>query len=131
VKHFILVLVGTLLVSGLGCGKKPQPARGDLSGLVTLLKEGDDSSRAGAASALGDLGPGAKTAVPALAAALRDEYEGVREQAARALGQIGPDAKAAVPALQVTLRDTVDPVRLAAADALKKIDPAAAAKAGL
>jgi HEAT repeat protein len=54
--------------------------------------------RTKAAEALGNIGPKAKAAVPALAEALRDPS--VRTEAAVALGNIGPDAKGAVSALQ-------------------------------
>src|SRR5262249_52412652 len=54
--------------------------------------------RAKAAQALGQLGPDAKSAVPALIEALRDAS--VRIDAATALGDIGPEAKKAVGALR-------------------------------
>ena len=54
--------------------------------------------RTKAAEALGNMGPKAKSAVPALIDALKDPN--VRTEAAIALGNIGPDAKSAVSALQ-------------------------------
>jgi len=54
--------------------------------------------RTKAAEALGNIGPGAKAAVPALIGALNDRD--IRTEAAIALGNIGPDAKDAVSALQ-------------------------------
>ena len=54
-------------------------------------------------AALRDLGAGAKSAVPALTAALKDRDLYVRRFAARALGEIGPDAQSAVPALNKAL----------------------------
>lgn len=53
--------------------------------------------RAKAAQALGNLGPDAREAVPALIEALQDPD--VRTDAATALGNIGPDAKEAISAL--------------------------------
>jgi HEAT repeat protein len=54
--------------------------------------------RTKAIEALGNIGPKAKAAVPALIDSLRDP--GVRTEAAVALGNIGPDARDAVSALQ-------------------------------
>ena len=69
-------------------GKKKGPAPTDPTALV----------RTKAAEALGNIGPPAKAAVPALIDSLRDAN--VRTEAAVALGNIGPDAKGAVSALQ-------------------------------
>jgi HEAT repeat protein len=55
--------------------------------------------RESAALALGQVGPLARRAIPALTAALGDEHGGVRHNAADALGQMGPAARPAVPAL--------------------------------
>jgi HEAT repeat protein len=60
---------------------------------------GDPSLKRIAAEALGDIGPDAREAVPALAAVLSDENESVRQAACDALGKIGPDAREAMPAL--------------------------------
>jgi hypothetical protein len=55
-----------------------------------------------AASALGRMGKDAKSAVPALAAALQVPGEEVQvlRNACYALGDIGPDAASAIPALK-------------------------------
>jgi HEAT repeat protein len=79
-----------------------------------------------AAVAIGDLGPGARAAVPALIEALRDPNATVRFQAAISLGCIGPEARAAVPALIGTLKDGVFFVRGWSAFALGEIGPEAA-----
>ena len=52
-----------------------------------------------AAEALGNIGPEAKGAVPALTKALQDESCIVRMRAASALGRMGPEAKQAVDSL--------------------------------
>jgi hypothetical protein len=64
--------------------------------LTELLRDGDPYVRRYAADCLGDLGPVAKPAVPALLALYRDEGlpGSVRDTAAQALKQIDPQAAA-------------------------------------
>lgn len=81
--------------------------------------------RTSAAQALGQIGPEAKTAVPALAELLKDAESYVRSTAAGALGQIGPEAKGAVSGLIELLKDTESWVRSNALDTLGKIGPEA------
>jgi HEAT repeat protein len=57
--------------------------------LIGALSDSEPKFRAGAANALGVLGPAAKAAVPALKKALKDEDEKVRQSAAVALKAIG------------------------------------------
>ena len=52
-----------------------------------------------AALALGQIGPDARDAVPALNEALGDSQWAVRRQAALALGRMGAEARAAIPGL--------------------------------
>src|SRR5205085_4604058 len=79
--------------------------------------------RQAAATALGQIGPAAREAVPALTPLLRDPDGDVRSAAFQALGRIGPAAAAAVPALVEAL---ADPARRGpAAEALAAIGPAA------
>ena len=61
------------------------------------LKSHDADVRRAAARALGDIGPDAKDAVPALIEALEDDE--VSLIAIWALGQIGPAARSAAPAI--------------------------------
>jgi HEAT repeat protein len=84
-----------------------------------------------AAKALGNMGPSAASAVPALTkAVLEDDTSFVRENAAEALGKIGSNAKSAEPALiKTVLKDDSVPVRMNAAKALAKIDPESKAAA--
>ena len=79
--------------------------------------------------ALGDIGPKAKAAVPALSEALKDQNEYVRRRAAQALSNIGPEAKKAAPSLIEALKDNNSWVRKNAAQALKKINTPEAQKA--
>jgi hypothetical protein len=56
--------------------------------LTELLKNGDEGSRNSACIALGQIGPAAKAALPALRAALADKSQDVRRFAARAIQRI-------------------------------------------
>jgi len=59
----------------------------------------EEGVRESAALALGQVGPPARRAIPALTIALGDEHGGVRYNAANALGQMGTAARPSVPAL--------------------------------
>ena len=82
--------------------------------------------RAAAAQMLGDLGPPAAKAAPALVNALADPNPILRRNAAFALGKIRARPEWAVPALGVLLRDSNEEVRMYAAIALKKFGAQAA-----
>ena len=74
-------------------------------------------------NALGQIGPEARDAVPAITAILReDPDEGMRCAAARALGNIGPEACTAIPTLLDSQKDTSPSVSRMATDALSLID---------
>jgi HEAT repeat protein len=89
--------------------------------LTDALAEQDSQTRRLSAWTLGDLGPLAKPAVPALIRALDDRDPEVRREVAAALGQLGPEAKAAVKPLRDALNDRN--LRLHAAVALLQISP--------
>lgn len=83
-----------------------------------------------ASKALGQIGPVAEAAIPALIVCLSDESGAVRSSAAATLGEIGPAALSAVPVLIVCLSDSYDggghfgprmPVRQSAQYALQSI----------
>jgi len=76
--------------------------------------------RVAAAQVLGDLGPAARNAVPALVEALRDRDPTLRRNAAFALGKIRAKPALVVPALAGLLSDRNEEVRMYAAIALKK-----------
>jgi HEAT repeat protein len=78
--------------------------------------------RAWSAQAIGDIGPGAAEAVPALIALLRNQDVGSRNNAAIALRGIGPEAKSALPALREALSDPNGDVRRFASLAIEKIE---------
>jgi HEAT repeat protein len=93
-----------------------------------LAKHPESLVRGASAVALGRIGLGAATAVPALAEALRDEESYVRGNAAQALARFGEEADAAVPDLVRALRDPVESIRVLAVEAIGEIGaPAAAA----
>jgi len=78
--------------------------------------------------ALGEMGPQAQAAVPALIKALDDDRPEVRLQAAIALGEIGPDAKPAASTIIKLIDDSFPSVRAAAIFALGRIgEPSTAA----
>jgi 3-methyladenine DNA glycosylase AlkC len=93
--------------------------------LIQALEDEELEVRRSAALALGEMGPAAVDAVPALIRALEDENVFVRRDAADALGDIGPGAVEAVPALIQALGDENDYVRMAARYALRNIGPEA------
>jgi HEAT repeat protein len=93
---------------------------GDVRGLQITLKSEKASERVASARILGEIGPAAKDAAPALAEALKDPERDVRQNAAQSLGYIGPGARVAAPALIFALKDNDAQVRRSAAFALGK-----------
>lgn len=117
-------------------GKQPPKvavaAKPSVPTLLTQLKDKDAATRVNAAEALGRAGSDAKSAAPALIAALAEDKDPfVRRMAAVALGEIGADAKSAVPALVALVQsqyENIDGlVGSECAVALAKIDPKGAA----
>jgi HEAT repeat protein len=88
--------------------------------LAHALRDKETLVRWAAATALGNIGPGA---VPDLIPALGDTITDVRYAGAFVLGQIGPAAFPAVPTLARRLTDTNEGVRAIAASSLSKIGP--------
>jgi len=84
-------------------------------------------ARVAAAQVLGDIGPAAQAAVPALIKASEDIDDArLRRNAAFALGKIGVHPQQSVPALMNLLHDRNDEVRMYAGIALKKFGKPAA-----
>jgi HEAT repeat protein len=77
-----------------------------------------------AVKAIGALGPGARTAVPALIRATRDENNEVRYWAVDALRRIGPAASEAAAGLAVVMTDDERATQLAARRALETMGKA-------
>ena len=95
----------SLLAVCLGCTKEPGYQEKTLSQWKAELQDKDSGVRTAAATALRNMGPKAKVAIPALTELLRDKDSGVRQAAARTLGNMGPEAKSAVVALTKALQD--------------------------
>jgi HEAT repeat protein len=142
--------LGTACLLLLAGALRAEPTGRSVASLVEQLQQGDLAARQDAAEALGDLGPAAEEAVPALGRALKDEM--TCRPAARALARIGPKAlpvllsmgrdgehhpllgdalgrmgPPAVPELARALHDPNQAVRSLAADALGRMGPAAEA----
>jgi HEAT repeat protein len=111
--------IGCALLLCAGAGRTEEPAR-TIPFLLKQLRTGDAAARQDAAEALGDLGPAAEEAVPALAALLGGDPLVVRP-AARALARIGPRGVAAL----LEAAPSSDSHRDALAGALASAGPAA------
>jgi hypothetical protein len=91
--------------------------------LITALAAKEEAAGEAARIAMAPIGPRAKTAVPALAEALKDEAAQVRAGAAAALSWIAVEAGAAVPALTGALQDRDGRVRRLSGLALARVGP--------
>src|SRR5262249_49095723 len=100
-----LTLLGLALVTA-SCRSRPNYEDRSVEELEQMLADPSPTVQAQGAYGLGLHGAEARSAVPALAKALKAESALVREYAARALGLIGPDAKVAVPELTAALKQS-------------------------
>jgi len=90
--------------------------------IKTLRFDKDKDIRSGAADALAAIGEKAKSSIPILIFALRDEAWEVRMHVAKALGSFKADAKDALNALRATLnKETVEDVKREIEAAIKAI----------
>jgi HEAT repeat protein len=116
-----------LVVVVAGCHSeswRSNPSVEDIPTLIQELKEADEPTRIAAAESLGHLGADAKSALPALVLALRDEGESLRQSAIRAIIAIGPDVRS-MNDLSVSLKDSDNTVRAMSATALGQLGPVA------
>jgi HEAT repeat protein len=117
--------VAVLLAFALGCGKSPPTLAGGkpVSHWVEVLHSSPDAGqRKEAAFKLGNVGPTDPTALPAVAAALKDRDPAVRREAIAALVKFGTAAQECVPALSELRDHDTDPkVRAYAAKALETL----------
>lgn len=102
-----------------------------LNVLAAEAQDFTDSGSTFAVIALGDIGPEAKPAVPALIEALKTESIFGKAIVAQALTRIGAAAKAAIPRLIEIYDDIHNTERDSFAKAIKAIDLEAAAPAGV
>ena len=96
-------------------------AEAALPALIRALTTDEDPDvRRNVVSCLGDMGPPAAPAIPAMIEATRDSEPLIRDMAVSALGRMGQAAAEAVPALIAALDDDEPDVRVSAAEALGK-----------
>lgn len=113
------------LITILGDDKSPIPGADEAVEQTTISRpeEANATLRSAAAATLGDIGPDAKAAIPALLKSLKDKDKYVRCVSADALAGIGLKEERVLSALKETLNDPLSKVRLDAADALNELDP--------
>ena len=96
--------------------------RGALLALMAALEDSDTNVRAWSAQAIGQIGPDAAQAVPALIMMLTNGDEGSRNSACIALRGLGPAAKAALAALRKARFDPSADVRGFSKRAIEQIE---------
>jgi len=112
-------LLALIVLFGVGCKKDEAVYEGrPVSYWVARLELEYAGHRRQAATALGEIGPAAEVAIPALVRRLQDDESTVRIEAARALGNIGRRPQTVVPALAALLDNENCSVRGIAAGAL-------------
>jgi HEAT repeat protein len=90
--------------------------------LIRRLHASKQLVRLHAGCLLGQMGPAAQEAVPALLELLQSDSVADRKLAVWTLGRIGQGAVGALPALQEAARDGDESTRILATAALEKID---------
>jgi HEAT repeat protein len=117
-------LLSLMVVCSLCAGARANDAAVDA--LLKQLKDADSDARREAARKIGDLGPDAKKAGPALVNLLKTDKDlFVRRFAAQSLGRIDADPKLAVPVLSGLLKENVKELTEAAVTSLGRMGPAA------
>ena len=104
------------------------------AGLTSLMNDARNWSDTGsnfAVMALGEIGPEAGDAVPALIEAFNTDSIYGKATVAQALAKIGPQAKAAIPRLLEIYNDIHNTERASFVKSIKAIDPEAANRAGV
>ena len=104
------------------------------AGLTSLMNDAQnwsDMRTTSAVMALGEIGPDAGDAVPALIEAFNTNTIYGKALVAQALAKIGPQAKAAIPRLLEIYNDIHNTERASFVKSIKTIDPEAANRAGI
>jgi HEAT repeat protein len=104
---------------------KPKTVVGVLTSSLQMEEHDDDDRAVQAAQLLGRIGPGARTAVPALMAALHQGTGALRREASETLGKIGNVPAEGLALLQAAAEDDNDLVRASAARGLGLLGTAA------
>ena len=103
----VSVALVTLVLSGCGDSSDSPPttqANAKVHQLVRLLEDSDIDKRIEAAKELGQIGPPAKLAIPALIRALKNRNTSLSNSASKALSRIGEEAaRALVQEADITL----------------------------
>lgn len=119
-----LLTAGLFLVICLVCTDFTAAQAPDIKSLISDLQGNDEAKQESAAHQLGELGPIAKSAVPALIKAIKTDSVALRSEAIIALGNMGPEAASAVPDLAKILRGNSIILKFNALKALRQIGPA-------
>ena len=119
-----LLTAGLFLGICLLCADFASAQSPGIKSLILKLDSKDIAKQESAAHELGELGPIAKSAVPALIKAAKSDSVGLRSEAIIALGKMGPEAAAAVPELAKILRGYSIILKFNALKSLRQIGPA-------
>jgi hypothetical protein len=92
-----------------------------MADMIQALHDPDAGVRSQAARALGEMGPAAADAVPALAQVLWGNDVPLVHEAVQALGRMGPAAREAAPDLCLIVKAVDGPLQDLAADAMVSI----------
>jgi len=116
---FYIITAAALPNSGVAWSQNQTP----LPKLMEDLKNPSAHVRVNALYAIGNMGPEAKDAVPALIEAMHSSDTLRPRQIMSVLIKIGPNAKAAIPALKAKMNSDDSQLRIAAAGTMLAIDP--------
>ena len=119
-----LLTTGFFLGICLLCADYAAAQAPDINSLILALDSQDEAKQESAAHELGELGPVAKLAVPALIKAIKTDSVALRSEAIIALGKMGSEAGAAVPELAKVLRGNSIILKFNALKAMREIGPA-------
>lgn len=111
-------VLSTIIVCVASCAAFAQEH--DLGRLTKQLQSGSLQDQTKAARMLGEMGPAAAPAVPALVKSLASSNPGLKYEAANSLGLINADPKLAVPAVGKLLKDPEPLLQFTAIETLQR-----------